>query len=108
MPARLQEVLTLEVPLIVQIAECQMPLGGVLDLVPGAIVELGKPADEELEVRVNNKVIGLGTAVKVGENFGIRLTYIGNVLDRIASLGKGSSESSSESPEAVADRLLAG
>ena len=56
-------------------------------LAPGAILELPKLADEELEVLVNNKPIGLGTAVKVGENFGIRITYVGDLRHRINALG---------------------
>ena len=54
---------------------------------PGAILELPKLADEELEILVNDKPIGLGRAVKVGENFGIRVCYIGNRQERIAALG---------------------
>jgi flagellar motor switch protein FliN/FliY len=87
MPAELKSILKLEVPLIVVIASRDMPVKEVMNLAPGAILELPKLADEELEILVNNKPIGLGTAVKVGENFGIRMTYVGNVRDRIKALG---------------------
>jgi hypothetical protein len=36
---------------------------------------------------VNNQVVGEGEAVKVGENFGLRLTAVGDLSDRISSLG---------------------
>jgi hypothetical protein len=36
---------------------------------------------------VNNKSIGKGQAVKVGENFGIKITSIGSVKDTIRKLG---------------------
>jgi len=87
-PADLRSILTLEVPLIVVIASRDLPVKEVMNLVPGAIIELPKLADEELEILVNNKPIGLGNAVKVGENFGIRITYVGNLKDRIRALGE--------------------
>jgi predicted RecA/RadA family phage recombinase len=36
---------------------------------------------------VNNTRIGAGRAVKVGENFGVRLTQIGAVKDRVVAMG---------------------
>ena len=86
MPTDLDAVLRLEVPVIVQIGDRMMSLEDVMNLAPGSIIELPKPADEELEILVNNKQIGLGNAVKVGENFGVRVTYIGDVGLRIAAL----------------------
>lgn len=89
-------ILQLEVPFIVRLGERAMSLGDVLALAPGAIVELDKTADEELEVLVNNKQIGAGTAVKVGENFGVRITFIGDVRERIVALGAGEDEEAAE------------
>lgn len=86
MPARLTSILKLEVPLIVVIGSREMAVKEVMNLAPGAILELPKLADEELEILVNNKPVGLGTAVKVGENFGIRVTYVGDLKDRIQAL----------------------
>jgi flagellar motor switch protein FliN/FliY len=90
MPGRLDSILKLEVPVIVVIASRDMPVKEVMNLAPGAILELPKLADEELEVLVNNKPIGLGTAVKVGENFGIRITFVGDLRHRINALGAAS------------------
>lgn len=87
MPADLNSILRLEVPLIVVIASRDLPVKEVMNLVPGAIIELPKLADEELEILVNNKPIGVGAAVKVGENFGIRVTYVGDLRHRIKALG---------------------
>lgn len=86
MPARLSRILSLEVPIIVQLGQRLMPLGDVISLIPGAIIELPKGASEELELLVNNKVIGQGTAVKVGENFGLRIAHIGDAKNRIQAL----------------------
>ena len=92
MPADIKAILQLEVPLIVQIAMRMMTVKEVTSLVPGAIIELPKPADDELELLVNNKPIGTGTAVKVGENYGLRVTYIGNLQDRIAAMATDETE----------------
>ena len=83
----LAQILRLEVPIVVHVAERTMRVADVLALLPGAIIELPKAADGELDLLVNNKVIGQGQAVKVGENFGLRLTYVGDVRHRIAALG---------------------
>lgn len=64
-----------------------MTINEVLSLAPGAIIELPKGADEELEILVNNKAIGSGFAVKVGENFGLKVAFIGDVKKRIQALG---------------------
>ncbi len=99
MPADLKSVLKLQVPLIVQIAERTMAFEDVMNLAPGAIIELPKHADEELAILVNNKTIGTGLAVKVGENFGVRVTYIGDLRQRIAALGEEASPAPDLEPE---------
>ena len=74
----------LEVPLIVQIASRSMLVKDVVGLEPGSIIEFPRSADQDLEILVNNKSVGLGSAVKVGENFGIRINAIkdlANCLD---------------------------
>jgi flagellar motor switch protein FliN len=87
MPAEANAILGLEVPLIVEIGSRDLAVKEVMNLAPGAILELPKLADDELEILVNNKPIGVGRAVKVGENFGVRLTYVGDLQQRIKALG---------------------
>ena len=83
MPAGIESILSLEVPVIVQIGERTMPVEEVMSVAPGAIIELPKSADEELEILVNNKAIGTGAAVKVGENYGVRVSFIGDINESI-------------------------
>lgn len=87
MPADVDALKKLEVPVLVVLGRRQMPVKDVVSLVTGAIVELPKNAEEDLELQVNNKVIGLGRAVKVGENFGIRLTFVGDLRGRLEAIG---------------------
>jgi flagellar motor switch protein FliN/FliY len=76
------------VPVIVKLAERKLTLAEVMRLGPGAIVEFSKSNDEPLELLINNKSIGLGDAVKVGENFGLKINQIGDVKEVIRSLGR--------------------
>lgn len=87
MPQKLDRIMLLEVPIIVRIGSRKMSLGEVVGLTPGMIVELPQQAGDQLDLLVNNKPIGSGTAVKVGENFGLKISYIGEAKDRIEAMG---------------------
>ncbi len=115
MDSKVEGILRLEVPIVVVIGETEMPTDAVLALTPGSIVELPKSAEEELELRVNNKPVGSGVAFKIGENFGIKLSFVGDVRTRIEALGpvgvaieKDEEEPiSDEDAEALADEFVA-
>ena len=103
MPAGIEAILALEVPVIVQIAERMMPVEDVVSMNPGAIIELPKPANGDLEILVNNKVIGMGTAVKVGEHFGVRVSYVGDLSHRLSAMGDGEEPEAPEAPKPAPD-----
>ncbi len=113
--SNLDRVLRLEVPVIVRLGERTMTVSEVTALAPGSIIELPKSADSELDLLVNNKPIACGLAVKVVENFGLRITFIGDVRTRIDALGAGSSSASGgvsasteQSAEELAEAMMAG
>ncbi len=83
----LARILQLDVPIIVRLADRMMRLSEVVKFTTGSIIEFEKPSDDDLELLVNNKRIGQGQAVKVGENFGLRITDINSLQDKIAALG---------------------
>jgi len=87
MATDVQTILRLRVPVIVRIGHRPMQMDNVLSLGPGAIIELEKPVEQNLDLLINNKPIGQGTAVKVGENFGLRITAVGPATERIEALG---------------------
>ncbi|MEO0588719.1 MAG: FliM/FliN family flagellar motor switch protein [Planctomycetota bacterium] len=91
MASDLRKILDLSVPVIVTIGERRMSVDDVLALGPGAILELEKSNEEPLELRINNKIMGHGSAVKLGENFGIRIEQIDSKADRVEALGGGGS-----------------
>ena len=87
-PSELQRILHLQVPVIVRLAERKLPCSEVLRLGVGAIIEFSKSSDEPLELLINNKPIGVGVTVKVGENFGLKITQVGDVKQVIQSMGR--------------------
>lgn len=95
--------LRLRVPVIVRLAQRRLSLQGVLAIGPGAIIELPKHADDPLELMVNNKVIGQGYAVKVGENFGLRIDQIGDARQRVAAMAGRRHPSTRPSADAPTD-----
>ncbi len=86
--AELKRILRLHVPMIVKLAERKLTLNEVLRLGVGAIIEFSKSNEEPLELLVNNKSIAVGEAVKVGENFGLKITQVGDVRQIVRSLGR--------------------
>ncbi|MEQ8843302.1 MAG: FliM/FliN family flagellar motor C-terminal domain-containing protein [Phycisphaerales bacterium] len=87
MPRDVKSILSLEVPIVVVLAERTMSVGEVLGLRPGAILEVDKSAEQDLELRINNRDVGTGSAVKVGENFGLKITAIGSQAQRVEAMG---------------------
>lgn len=108
MPADLDTILRIEVPVIVQIASRRMPAEEIAGLSPGAILELPKEADEPLDVLVNNRPIGRGAAVKVGENFGVAINEIRDLQSRIAAMGPvGAAGGTSDDTDGLDEQALA-
>ena len=107
-------ILKLEVPIIVQMAERDIPVSEVVAWVPGAIIELNKNVEDELVLLANNVPIGTGVAVKIGENFGIKLSSVGNLQDRIEAMGGSMTveddpaDVADEEADALAEQFLAG
>jgi flagellar motor switch protein FliN/FliY len=85
--AGLDRILRLQVPVVVKLAERKLLLSEVMRLGVGAIIEFVKSSNEPLELLINNKTIGVGETVKVGENFGLRITRIGDMKQVVQSLG---------------------
>lgn len=87
MPVEVRRILQLQVPVIVQLAVRGMSMEEVLKLNIGSIIEFDKRFDAELDLMVNDRQVGLGHAVKVGENFGLRVRRIKPINETIKALG---------------------
>ena len=82
----LKRILRLQVPVIVKLAERKLTMVEVLRLGNGSIIEFFKSSDQPLELLINNKTIAVGETVKVGENFGLRITQIGDIKQIIEAM----------------------
>lgn len=89
MPTDVKTILNLAVPVIVLVGRQKLIMDDVLTLCPGAILELNKNADDELDLLINNIKIGQGVAVKVGENFGFSVTQINSKEEIVTAMGGG-------------------
>lgn len=75
----------MDVPLevTVELGRTHKLIKEILEFSPGTIVELDKLAGEPIDILVNGKHIAKGEVVVIDENFGVRITDIVSVEDRI-------------------------
>jgi len=76
-------ILDVAVTLALEVGRARMPVRDLLQLAPGAIVELDRLAGEPLDVLVNGVRIARGEVVVVNEKFGIRLTEVVSATERM-------------------------
>lgn len=86
---RIRDILRIRVPVVVRLAERPMFVNEIMKIVPGKILEFTRTVNEELDLMVNNHPVGAGVAVKVNEHFGLRVSFVGDVRQRIRSLTAG-------------------
>lgn len=83
------KILGLTVPISVILTQRNMTVESLLEITVGTIIEFDMSFDAELAMQVVNQTIGRGQAVKIGENFGLRITQINSVSERIDAMGGG-------------------
>ena len=65
-----------EMTLTVELGRARLPVRQVLELTPGAVLELDRAAGAPADVMVNGRLIARGEVVVVDEDYGIRITEI--------------------------------
>lgn len=75
-----------ELTISVELGRKDLPLGEVLHLVRGSVVELDKLAGEPVEVYANGHRIAEGEVVVIDEHFGVRVTNLVSTRERLESL----------------------
>ena len=71
-----RSLLRIKVPVSVTLASARKPIGQIVELGPGAILQFDKSCEEMLELKVGDQVVAEGEAVKVGDKFGLRIRDI--------------------------------
>ena len=59
-----------------ELGSCQMTMEDLLDLSVGSVVALDKPANANVDVYVNQKLVARGEVVVADDNFGIRIKEV--------------------------------
>lgn len=74
-----------EIPVRVnaELGNSTMAIKDILTLGPGSVVELERLAGDSIDLLVNGVLIGKGDVVVVNENFGLRITEIVCLEERI-------------------------
>jgi len=85
--ANMDMILDIPVTVSVELGKTRILINELLSLGQGSVVELNKLAGEPMEIMVNGKLLARGEVVVVNEKFGVRLTDIISVTDRISQLG---------------------
>ncbi|MCH8807933.1 MAG: FliM/FliN family flagellar motor switch protein [Planctomycetes bacterium] len=83
----LARLMRIRVPVIVRLARRVLAIDNIRRFSSGFIIEFERHVEDELDLMINNRVLGSGTAVKVGESFGLRIAHIKSKAARIKSLG---------------------
>lgn len=66
----------LPVRLVFELGRVELSLGELQRLAPGALVPLGRPPDEPLDIMANGRRLGRGTLVQIGDSLGVRIVSI--------------------------------
>ncbi|MCB1192880.1 MAG: flagellar motor switch protein FliN [Leptospiraceae bacterium] len=81
--ANLNLLMDVTMALTVELGRKDMFIRDVLQLAEGSLVELDKTVGEELDLLVNGKLIGRGKLIIMDDYYGIRITHMLNVMERL-------------------------
>ena len=70
----------------VELGRTKLPIRKILELGPGAVIQLEKLAGEPVDILANHKLIAKGEVVVIEESFGVRITDIINPIDRLTKM----------------------
>ncbi len=79
-------ILDISVEVKVELGKTARKIKEVLEMGPGSVVELDRLAGEPVDILVNDKLFAKGEVVVIDENFGVRITDILSIQERIEAL----------------------
>lgn len=82
----LEIILNLELEIRVELGKTATTVRDVLEMGPGSVLELQKLNGEPVDLMVNQKPFSKGEMIVIGENFGVRVTDILSITERIEAL----------------------
>lgn len=84
----LDVILDIPVTLSMEVGRRRMTIRDLLRLSQGSVLELDRDAGAPMDVMVNGTLIAQGEVVVVNERFGIRLTDVVSMRERVKRLSK--------------------
>ena len=78
----------LELPIAIELGRTRMLIRDLVRLGAGSIIELNKLSGEPVDLYVNEKKFARGEVVVIDENFGVRITEILKVEERLQHLAE--------------------
>jgi flagellar motor switch protein FliN/FliY len=85
-PHGMEFLLDIPLDITVELGRTRMPIGELLKLSQGSVVELNKLINQPLDIFVNQKLMAQGEVVVVNEKFGVRLSHIISPGERVKRL----------------------
>lgn len=82
----LELILDIQLEVKVELGRTHRKIREVLELGPGSVVELDRLSGEPVDILVNDKLFAKGEVVVIDENFGVRITDILSIEERIEAL----------------------
>ncbi len=78
--------LDIDMKLTVELGRARMKIRDIMNLSPGAVVELGKAPNEPVDIMVNGVLLARGEVVVVDEQFAVRISKLLSRTERIKRL----------------------
>lgn len=76
LPSFTRSLLQIQIPMSVRVVSTMKPIGKLLEIGPGSILQFEKNCEDPLILEANNEPIAEGTAVRAGDKFGLQITQI--------------------------------
>jgi len=84
----LEIIMDIPLDVSVELGRVKLQVREVLELGAGSIVEIDKAAGEPVDVLVNGRLVARGEVVVIDDNFGVRITEILSVHERLMKLNE--------------------
>ncbi len=84
--SNLELILDISLEVTVELGRTHRKIRDVLELGPGSVIELNRLANEPVDILVNDKLFAKGEVVVIDENFGVRITDILTIEERIEAI----------------------
>jgi flagellar motor switch protein FliN len=85
-PSNIDLLYDIPLEITVELGRTSLQIRKILELGPGAVIQLDKLAGEPVDILANQKLIAKGEVVVIEDNFGVRVTDIISPIDRLTKM----------------------